>query len=42
LSAARIRIDWEDRTLSGGLDDGEIKESVLETEIPKSHVQMFR
>jgi hypothetical protein len=42
LPATRIRISWEDRTLSGGLDDWKIIESVLETEIPKSHVQMFR
>jgi hypothetical protein len=30
-------MNWEDKTLSGGLDDGQIIESVLEKEIPKEH-----
>jgi len=30
-----FQIGWEDRTFSGGLDDGEIIESFLETEIPR-------
>jgi hypothetical protein len=30
-----VRISWEDRTLSGGLDDRQIFGSFLETEIPR-------
>jgi hypothetical protein len=35
LPVSLLRISWGDRTFSGGLDDGEIIESLHETEIPK-------